>query len=319
MALSPGKNFTTKHEEMNPGVRPDNLKLAVASILFAVLALSFGDAVIKLLSSDLSLWQIYIMRSALALPVVIAIVKLHHRKLSLIPVALGWTTLRSCLLGFMWIAYYAALPHVKLSVAAAVYYTIPLFITLFSALFAGERVKPKSWLAIVIGFIGVLVIVRPASDEFNAYVLLPLLAAILYALAMILTRTKCRNENPRVLSFTLNVTFIAMGFIATLLLMLASHDNEQIALNPFLLSEWRSPVLDDWLAMSVLATVVIIGSIFAAVAYQNGPSSVIATFDYSYLAFSALWGFVIFVEIPDSLAVFGMCLIVVAGLMVLKD
>ena len=308
-----------KSKEINDGERPDNLKLAVASVLFAVLALSFGDAVIKLLSSDLSLWQIYILRSTIALPVVIAIVKIHDRKLSLIPVTLGWTTLRSCLLGFMWIAYYAALPHVKLSVAAAVYYTIPLFITLFSALFAGERVKPKSWFAIVIGFIGVLVIVRPASDEFNAYVLLPLLAAILFALAMILTRTKCRDENPRVLSFSLNVTFIVMGVVATLLLMLISPTSEQITLNPFLLGEWRSPILDDWLAMAVLATSIIIGSIFAAVAYQNGPSSVIATFDYSYLAFSALWGFVIFVEIPDGLAILGMCLIVGAGIMVLKD
>ena len=311
--------MTLKHKDINAAERPDNLKLAVASILFAVLALSFADAVIKLLSSDLSLWQIYILRSVLALPVVIAIVKIHDRKLSLIPVTLGWTTLRSCLLGFMWIAYYAALPHVKLSVAAAVYYTIPLFITLFSALFAGERVKPKSWLAIVIGFIGVLVIVRPDRGEFNAYVLLPLLAAILFALAMILTRTKCRDENPGVLSFSLNVTFIVMGLIATLMLMFANLGTEQIALNPFLLSEWRAPVIDEWIAMAVLAAVVTVGSIFAAFAYQNGPSSVIATFDYSYLAFSALWGFVIFVEIPDVLAIFGMFLIVLAGLMVLKD
>ncbi|MEM7565311.1 MAG: hypothetical protein AAF353_20080, partial [Pseudomonadota bacterium] len=63
-------------------IREDNIKLAVFAILLAVLSLSFGDAVIKLLSSDLSLWQIYILRSALALPVVIAIVKLHDRNLS---------------------------------------------------------------------------------------------------------------------------------------------------------------------------------------------------------------------------------------------
>ena len=100
--------------------------------------------------------------------------------------------------------------------------------------------------------------------------------------------------------------------------MLANPDSEQIKLNPFMLSDWRAPVVDDWIAMAVLATVIIIGGIFAAFAYQNGPSSVIAAFDYSYLAFSAFWGFIIFVEIPDGPAVFGMFLIVVAGLMVLK-
>ena len=71
--------------------------------------------------------------------------------------------------------------------------------------------------------------------------------------------------------------------------------------------------------MAVLAVVVILGSIFAAVAYQNGPSAVIATYDYSYLAFSALWGFALFAEVPDALAIFGMGLIVTAGLMVLRS
>lgn len=299
-------------------IREDNIKLAVFAILLAVLSLSFGDAVIKLLSSDLSLWQIYILRSALALPVVIAIIKLHDRNLSLMPQVPLWTWLRSLLLGVMWVAYYLALPHVELSIAAAVYYTIPLFITLFAALFTGDKVTPRSWLAIGIGFLGVLIIVRPHGESFNVYVLLPLLAAILYALAMILTRTKCQSENPRVLSLALNMTFILMGLMALLILSIIEPTPASESGNPFMLAGWRTPLVNDWIAMAVLAVVVILGSIFAAVAYQNAPSSVVATYDYSYLAFSALWGFALFAEVPDVLAIFGMCLIVTAGLMVLR-
>ena len=104
------------------------------------------------------------------------------------------------MLTFMWVAYYTALPHVALSVAAAVYYTLPLFITLFAALFIGEMVGVQGWIAVFLGFCGVLLILKPQAEDFNAYALLPLISAILYAFAMIITRTKCKNESPLVLS-----------------------------------------------------------------------------------------------------------------------
>jgi len=239
--------------------------------------------------------------------------------LSLKPVSISWTAIRSLLLGVMWVAYYAALPHIKLSVAAAVFYTIPLFITLFSAVFTGDKVTSKSWIAIVLGFFGVLLIVRPDADGFNAYVLLPLLAAILYAVAMILTRTKCLDENPKILSLSLNITFIGMGIVASLLI--AIWDPAESAKNtyPFLIGDWAVLDLSGWLTMSVLAIVIIFGSLFAAIAYQNAPSSVVATFDYSYLAFAALWGLLVFSEVPDALTIVGMVMIAGAGMIAIRE
>jgi drug/metabolite transporter (DMT)-like permease len=299
--------------------RTDNAKLAVFSIIFAVLALSMGDAVIKYFSASFSLWQIYVIRSLIAVPILIAVIKFREPTLSLKPVSISWTAIRSLLLGIMWVAYYTALPHIKLSVAAAVYYTIPLFITLFSAVFTGDKVTSKSWIAIVLGFFGVLVIVRPDADGFNAYVLLPLLAAILYAVAMILTRTKCLDENPKILSLSLNITFIGMGIVASLLI--AIWDPTESARNtyPFLIGDWAVLDLSGWLTMSVLAVVVILGSLFAAIAYQNAPSSVVATFDYSYLAFAALWGLLVFSEVPDALTILGMVMIAGAGMIAIRE
>jgi len=218
----------------------------------------------------------------------------------------------------MWIAYYTALPHIELSVAAAVYYTIPLFITLFSAFFTGDKVSARAWFAIALGFSGVLIIVRPQSDGFNLYILLPLLAAVLYALSMILTRTRCRDENPWILSLSLNVMFILMGITATLLMPLLQLSPSTIANNSFLLGEWSALNSKTIMAMTILATVVIAGSYFAAIAYQNGPPALVSTFDYSYLAFSALWGFLFFAEIPDGFTICGMLMIVIAGLIALR-
>lgn len=295
----------------------DNLTVAIGAILTSVLVLSFGDAVIKGMSGDLGLWQIYVLRSAIALPLVLLLIKLPDRDARLMPVSVVWSLLRSLMLVLMWVAYYLALPRVQLSQAAAVYYTIPLFVTLFSALFTGDRVSSKTWLAIIVGFVGVIIIVRPEGGEFNAYLLLPLLAAILYALAMILTRTRCRQENPRVLSLMLNLSFIATGLIAIALLAIVDPDPLQIARYPFLMVAWQSLEVTEWLAMSVLAMVVVAGSIFAALAYQRAPSPLVATFDYSYLAFSAFWGFVFFADLPDLFSFAGMSMIVIAGILVL--
>ena len=298
--------------------QPDNLKLAIPAILTAVFALSIGDAVIKLISASFPITQIYIVRSVIAVALLLIVIKTTDSSLHLLPKALGWTVVRSLLLAFMWLVYYASLPHLKLSVAAAVYYTIPFFITLFSALFTGDKVGKQSWLAIVLGFAGVLIILRPDSSGFNYYAVLPLIAACFYAIAMVLTRTKCRQENPKVLSLALNITFIALGVIGVLIIALWMPDQATRNVNPFLFGEWTTLGLQQWLVLSVLGIVIVVGSLLSAVAYQNGPSSVIASFDYSYLGFSVLWGVILFSEKPDGLSIAGMIILAAAGLIAIN-
>jgi drug/metabolite transporter (DMT)-like permease len=296
------------------GERHDNLVLAVGAILFTVWALSLGDALVKQLSTGFVIWQIFVLRSVLAAPVLFAAILFAARHASLLPKAPGWTALRSVMLVAMWVAYYASLPHLQLSVAAAAYYTLPLFITLFSALLAGEGVSRLGWVAVATGFLGILLILRPEAGAFNAYALLPLLSAVLYALAMILTRTKCRAEHPFTLSLALNLCFIGVGLGATLLIgtfVAPERDG-------FLLAAWTPMGSHEWLAMALLAAAVLVGSIGAAVAYQSGPPSVVGTFDFAYVGFAVVWGLLFFGEIPDGSAVLGMAMIVLAGILSLR-
>ena len=186
---------------IRPSVR-DNVRLAVAAVLGSNLALSLSDAAIKLISADFVLWQIFVIRSIIAIPLLIAVIRLRSRSTSLAPRHFGWVALRSLMLTFMWVAYVSALPHLALGVAAITLYTLPIFITIFAALFIGDRIGLMGWGSVLLGFAGVLLILKPTPDGFNGYALLPLVSAILYALAMILTRTKCREENPLVLSLS---------------------------------------------------------------------------------------------------------------------
>jgi len=295
-------------------VTSDNLPLAVGAILLAVLALSLGDAFIKLASENFVLWQIFVTRSFIAIPCLVVFMFICARESLRVPHSILWTTVRSLLLVSTWISYYMSLPYLSFSAAAAAYYTLPIFITLFSAILLGEKIKVTGCLAVFLGFLGVTLILKPDIADFNWYALLPILAAIFYALAMILTKTQCRSEPPLLLSLCLNVSFLVVGGIAALLI--ASFPNEMR--QGFLLAPWTAMGTSQWLSVALLAAAILVGSIAAAYAYQNGPPSVIGIFDFAYVGFALIWGFVLLSETPDGISVLGMIFIVVAGVLSLR-
>lgn len=297
----------------------DNLTIAISAVLVACLSLSLGDSLIKQQSASFVIWQIFLVRSAIAIPFLIYFVRIRSCDVAIKPVQMGWTLLRSLILVCMWVFYFVALPHIELAVAAAAYYTLPLFIMLFAAIFLSETITARGWLAVVLGFIGTLLILQPQADDFNAYALLPVVAAICYACAMIMTRSKCRHEQPVVLSLWLNVSFVSVGALALLVLYICDLDAETQALNPFLLGEWTPMWLDEWRIMALLAIAFVVGSIGAAIAYQKGPPSIIAIYDYSYVAFAIVWGVLIFAEIPSSLVTAGIVMIVAAGIVSIRQ
>ncbi|MEM7059732.1 MAG: DMT family transporter [Pseudomonadota bacterium] len=293
----------------------DRVSLAVAVIILTVLALSLGDALIKFTSGNFVIWQIFVLRSAIVLPVLLGYLLIWKPGVLRLPIALRWTVLRSLLLVSMWVSYYLALPHLDLSIAAAAYYTLPIFMTLFSSIFIGDRITRLGWAAVVLGFIGVLLILQPQTGDINLYALLPLLAAILYALAMILTRTKCRAVHPIMLSAALNIGFIVVGGGAALIIELSFAGQRE----GFLLARWAIMGGNEWLSMALLAAAVLIGSVGAAYAYQNGPPAVIGVFDFAYVGFAVLWGLIFFAEVPDGLALIGIAMIIGAGIMSVRQ
>ena len=112
-------------------VRTDKMPFAVGTIVFTVLALSLGDALIKFTSNTFVIWQLFVVRSAIAIPLLYSYLVVKAPSALQWPSQFLWTAARSLILVAMWISYYLSLPHLQLSVAAATYYTLPIFITLF--------------------------------------------------------------------------------------------------------------------------------------------------------------------------------------------
>ncbi len=295
--------------------RADNIPLGVGTIVATVFALSLGDALIKAIGGGetIGIWQLFALRSLIACPVLLCGALVVLGPAAIRPRSLGWIALRSTLLVVMWIAYYVSLPHLPFSVAAAAYYTLPLFIVLFAAVFGGETVGRTQWIGVCLGFVGILVVLRPGSEAFRIAALLPILAAILYAWAMILTRTRCRDEHPATLGLGLNVMFVFAGGCG---LLFGQFSPETFS--GFLSTQWVAMGFAEWRSMAVLAVLIIIAPVGAAIAYQAAPASTVGTFDFAYVAFALIWGVVFFSERPDALALLGIGLIVLAGILAVR-
>ena len=294
--------------------KPDQTVLGIGIILASVLTMAFADAVVKLVSADLTVWQVFVARSLVAIPCIMAILLAMGVRLRLM--SPKWALIRSALLVLTWLLFYASLPVLSLSVAAVAVYSNPIITALLSAIVIGERVSGRQWGGVLLGFLGVIAILRPGTDAFSWVTLLPLMAAASYSLAMVLTRGKCQHEQPLVLGLALHCSFLITGAIAVAVLAVVGLDAATASAFPFLFNGWTAMGVREWGLMALIGALSAAYFVGVARAYQIAPPSLIATFDYAYLVSAAIWGFLFFAEIPDVWTVCGMVLITAAGLLV---
>ncbi|MCK0716238.1 DMT family transporter [Chromohalobacter sarecensis] len=285
----------------------------IGCIVVSVFCLSMSDALVKYISDDVGIWQLYVLRALLASPLLGLV--LGRRGVVRLGWALRrrWVLVRTGLLMAMWLAFYAALPTLTLSMAAVALYTSPLFIALFASWWAGERLSAGGWWGIALGFAGVVLILRPGTTHFEPTVLLPLLAAVCYALACVVTRVHCRDEAPLVLSGAMNLGFLCLGAAGCLWMLLQGQLPVGGATPSFLTAPWRSLPADTWWLLAGLAVLFVLASSTVAKAYQAAPAALIGVFDYAYLIFAAVWSWWLFDATPDMPTVLGMVCVGIAG------
>lgn len=130
---------------------------------------------------------------------------------------------------------------------------------------------------------------------------------------MILTRTKCRNEHPATLALGLNATFIVVGLFGLLVGQIFP-----VEAAGFLSPDWTTMSSHEWRTTAILAGLILVASVGTAVAYQAAPASTVGTFDFAYVGFALIWGALFFAERPDNVALVGIALIVIAGVLAVR-
>ncbi|WP_443642058.1 DMT family transporter [Candidatus Njordibacter sp. Uisw_039] len=275
-----------------------NNRKGILLMLAAMAGFTIEDAFIKQLSSTISIGQILIT-IGLCSSVFFAIVALTsgHSLLS----SNLWTraTLtRMFAEAIAAVAFVTSLSLVPISTVAAVFQITPLTITMGAALFLGERVGWRRWLAVFVGFIGVLLIIRPGFGGFNPSVLWVLVAVLGVAVRDLVTRVIPFNVESSIISFQ---AFSSIVIAGTIILLVSPQD--------------IAPIADKELVYLGCTIVFSISGYYAIVsAMRVGNASVVASFRYSRLIFSLLVGVFIFNESVDMLTLIGSVIIIGSGL-----
>ena len=290
----------------------DRPALAATIMVGSLCLLSLQDALVKLASDDVSLWQFQTLRAFFNLTMLFVLARFIWGNASAWPKRFWAVALRSLFLIGAMLSFFGALPFLSLSEMAAGLYVFPLFVTVLSALILGEHVGPRRVMAVIAGFAGTLLILKPASASFQWVSLVPVFAGLCYAATVLATRKLCREESPATLALGVSVAFITVGILG-LMSMEIVRPAALAARWPYLFTGWGPLGLKTAAIILVCSMLNLAAVIGLAKAYQSAESSWLAPFDYSYLIFATFWGVVIWGDVPDLLSFTGMAMIAASG------
>ncbi|MDA9228786.1 DMT family transporter [Rhodobacteraceae bacterium] len=294
-----------------------NLKLGVICAIGASLCFSLNDMVIKFFSGDYALHQVVLTRSLIGMVFTLAI---------LIPLEGGLKNLKTkrpilhILRGFCVVManmlFFLGLASMPIAEATAVFFIAPLAITAFAVFFLGEKVGLRRWVAVSLGLVGVLIMLKPGSESIRLIALLPAGAAICYALLHTLTRKIGLTESASTMSFYIQLTFI---FVSATIGLLVGDGRYHGTGNPsldFIFRQWTVPSTFDLSLMCVIGITSALGGYLISQAYRVAEANKIAPFEYINMPLAVVWGGLIWGHWPDIPAWIGISLILGAGLYV---
>ena len=260
--------------------------MGIFCIVSGMFVILLNDVIIKWISGDYPIHQIVLIRSLIAIPITLLIVRFDG----------GWQGLktkrpllhlaRGLLIVVANMCYFLGLAAMPLADAMALFFIAPLLITALSVPMLGEQVGWRRWLAVAVGMVGVLVMLRPAGGVIQLAAILPVIAAMAYALMQMLTRRLGTTDRASVMALYIQLTFVFVSSAIGLAIgdgRFAGGDNASL---DFLLRAWHWPTAADAVAMAICGCCIGIGGYLLSQAYRLGQASVIAPFEYTALP----WG-----------------------------
>ena len=277
--------------------------LGALQMCAGMLIIPFLDVFAKLLGAthgpfEITFWRFF-MQSALMLPFVIML-----RLWTVPPGTLVLQAVRGLLLAMATVFFFAALKHLPMAEAIAIFFAQPMILTVLSALILGERLRARRIGAIIAGLIGTLIIVQPTILIFGWPAILPLGSALSMALYMVLTRKLSSDVNPYQMQFLGSVAaMIGLGLIV-------------LTGTVFSLSGATMSMLTErevmWVVgMGIAAT---LGHAFIVFAAEKAPANLLAPFQYVEIIGATALGYLVFSDIPARSTVLGVGVIVLSGL-----
>lgn len=289
----------------------------ILCLIGALGSLTVSDSIIKWLSPDMALHQITLLRSVFALLVVMVLVQLEGGLITLKTKRPVLHFLRGAMLVLANMFFFIALAAMPLAETVVLFYTAPLFICILSQPVLGERVGAQRWFVIVVGMIGAIVMLRPGSDVFQLVSLLPIMAALCYAVMVMMTRKLGLSESAGALTFYIQIAFIVISTVVGIAIGDGSFDVHDSSSLEFLLRAWYWPSLVQFQLLLLCGLIVACGGYLMSQAYRLGEAPVVAPFEYASLPFALAIGYYLWGDWPDWPAFAGTGLIIGSGLLVI--
>jgi drug/metabolite transporter (DMT)-like permease len=268
------------------------------AIIFSLLGwmmLPIMDGFAKYLSADLPVLQItwarYFFTVAFTLPVMF----FFYNK------QLVWSDkpklqiFRGLILLCANICFFYAISIISLAKALTLAFVAPLIVTAFSPMLLGERVGVKRWTAVIIGFIGSLVVIRPGFLEINLASIAALGTGIMYGFYLIITRKLSTSDNPLL---TLLLTGLVGGVIISFI-------------TPFI---WVKPTINQWSMMAGIGVFACIGHLFLILSLKYADASKLAPLGYTEIIPNVIIGYYFFGNFPDNWTFLGLSIIILSGI-----
>lgn len=296
----------------------NRMVLGILSLCLGVLVFSLQDPLVKAVSGAYPVTEVMAIRSIVALPILIFLVHADVGLRAVLSRRFGLLTARAFIQFTSYTVYYLAIAALPLADAVALYFMAPLFIMAMAGPYLGERVSWQALLTVLIGLFGVLVMVRPGAGVFDWAALLSLGSAGLYGFSQLMARKIGDTESSTVMAFYQNGAYLVGAAAVASLFWLAGITHAVHPSVEFLVRPWVWPALPDLLKMGACGFIASAGMILLSQAYRMAPANRVATFEYTGIIWSPLWGFLFFAEVPRSTTVLGAALIIGAGLLALR-
>lgn len=279
--------------------RSGNLR-SILAMLVAVGFFSLMDAVLKTLGSSYPAMQVAALRGLSAMPLVCAYVLWRRQARGLLQIRWRLHLLRGVMSVGMLSLFTFALSELPLTEAYTIFFVAPLLITMLSIPVLKEKVRALHWVAIAVGFGGVLIAMRPQGTGFFSLGALAVLgAAALYATSAVTARVLSRTDSSvQVVFWTTAMLSVGAGVLAW--------------------PQWVSVRPDHWSLIAALAVTGFLGGLAITEAFQSGKASAVAPFEYTALAWGVGLDWALWRTVPDNTTLVGAAVIVASGIYLIR-
>lgn len=287
---------------------------SITLLMIAFFLFSIQDAVIKTFSDRYALMQVVVIRTLFTIPIVYLLLRQSGGLAQLQTNALRTQLVRGFAMFSAYVFFYMGLAAMPFSLMLAIFFSGPLFITALSVPMLGEKVGWRRWLAVLVGFVGVLIAIDPAGSSFDPASIFVVLSALMYAISIISTRKL--EDTPQSITAYTTLCYLVGALILSPIIAFIDTSSAHPSIQ-FLTMRWPAPLLNDLLLIALIAVTWGVGMVMLSSAYRDTDVAVLAPFEYFGIVYGVVFGYVLWQEIPTANMLMGTVLIVGSGLFII--